>query len=96
VPSIFTEPITAVPGLVALEIDPEAAAGKYRDRIVGPMRAVLPEAVVKSIEEQLSGACTTEIAAFDEFTALLAEEPVGVERLLELVAGEVREAQHAE
>ena len=35
------------------------------------MRGVLPEAVVKSIVEQLSGACTTEIAAFDEFTALL-------------------------
>ena len=65
--------IAAVPGLTALEIDPEAAAGKYRDRIVGPVRGVLPEAVVKSIEEQLSGACTTEIAAFDEFTALLTD-----------------------
>jgi arsenite-transporting ATPase len=66
-------PIAAVPGLTALEIDPEAAARKYRDRIVGPVRGVLPEAVVKSIEEQLSGACTTEIAAFDEFTALLTD-----------------------
>ena len=54
-----------------LEIDPQAAAQVYRDRIVGPVRGVLPEAVVKGIEEQLSGACTTEIAAFDEFTALL-------------------------
>ncbi|MEY4719900.1 MAG: arsenical pump-driving ATPase [Pseudomonadota bacterium] len=63
--------ITAVPGLAALEIDPQAAAQAYRDRIVGPVRAILPEAVVKGIEEQLSGACTTEIAAFDEFTALL-------------------------
>ena len=66
--------ITAIPGVArldALEIDPQAAAQAYRDRIVGPVRGVLPETVVKGIEEQLSGACTTEIAAFDEFTALL-------------------------
>ncbi len=65
--------IPAVPKLWALEIDPEAAAQAYRDRIVGPVRGVLPEPVVKGIEEQLSGACTTEIAAFDEFTALLVD-----------------------
>ncbi|MGZ8225962.1 MAG: arsenical pump-driving ATPase [Methylococcaceae bacterium] len=65
--------IPAVSGLTALEIDPQAAAQAYRDRIVGPVRGVLPEAVVKGIEEQLSGACTTEIAAFDEFTALLTD-----------------------
>jgi len=64
-------PIAAVPLLSALEIDPQAAAQAYRDRIVGPVRGVLPEPVVRGIEEQLSGACTTEIAAFDEFTALL-------------------------
>ncbi len=63
--------ISLVPGLYALEIDPQAAAQAYRDRIVGPVRGVLPESVVRGIEEQLSGACTTEIAAFDEFTALL-------------------------
>jgi len=63
--------IPAVPNLAALEIDPQAAAQVYRDRIVGPVRGLLPESVVKGIEEQLSGACTTEIAAFDEFTALL-------------------------
>ena len=62
-----------MPGLSALEIDPQAAAQQYRDRIVGPVRGVLPDAVVKGIEEQLSGACTTEIAAFDEFTALLTD-----------------------
>ncbi|MFZ3086499.1 MAG: arsenical pump-driving ATPase [Methylotenera sp.] len=65
--------IPAVPQLSALEIDPQAAAQAYRDRIVGPVRGVLPETVVKGIEEQLSGACTTEIAAFDEFTALLTD-----------------------
>jgi arsenite-transporting ATPase len=59
--------------LAALEIDPQAAAQAYRDRILGPVRGVLPDGVVKDIEEQLSGACTTEIAAFDEFTALLTD-----------------------
>ncbi|MBB2487734.1 arsenical pump-driving ATPase [Mitsuaria sp. WAJ17] len=69
--------ITAVPEVAklwALEIDPQAAAQGYRDRIIGPVRGVLPVDVVKGIEEQLSGACTTEIAAFDEFTGLLTDE----------------------
>ncbi len=65
--------VAAVPGLFALEIDPQAAAQQYRERIVGPVRGLLPDDVVKGIEEQLSGACTTEIAAFDEFTALLTD-----------------------
>ncbi|MGZ8222768.1 MAG: arsenical pump-driving ATPase [Methylobacter sp.] len=65
--------IADVPNLAALEIDPQAAAQAYRDRIVGPVRGVLPDSVVNGIEEQLSGACTTEIAAFDEFTALLTD-----------------------
>ncbi|HGY1050915.1 TPA: arsenical pump-driving ATPase [Aeromonas salmonicida subsp. pectinolytica] len=65
--------IAAVSGLSALEIDPQAAAQAYRERIVGPVRGKLPDSVVRSIEEQLSGACTTEIAAFDEFTALLTD-----------------------
>lgn len=67
---------TPVPGadnLFALNIDPESAAQAYRDRVVGPVRGVLPEATVRSMEEQLSGACTTEIAAFDEFTMLLTD-----------------------
>ena len=69
--------VTAIPEVArlwALEIDPQAAAQGYRDRIVGPVRGVLPDDVVKGIEEQLSGACTTEIAAFDEFTALLTDD----------------------
>ncbi|MDP3000727.1 MAG: arsenical pump-driving ATPase [Bryobacterales bacterium] len=64
----------AVPGaagLCALNIDPEASAKAYRERVVGPYRGVLPDAAVNSIEEQLSGACTVEIAAFDEFMKLL-------------------------
>jgi arsenite-transporting ATPase len=61
-------------GLWALNIDPEAAAHAYRERVVGPYRGVLPEAAVTSMEEQLSGACTIEIAAFDEFTKLLGDK----------------------
>ncbi|WP_151703396.1 arsenical pump-driving ATPase [Nitrincola alkalilacustris] len=66
-------PIKGVERLDAIEIDPEAAATAYRERIVGPVRGQLPEAELKAIIEQLSGACTTEIAAFDEFTALLTD-----------------------
>ncbi|HFL5703203.1 TPA: arsenite efflux transporter ATPase subunit ArsA [Salmonella enterica] len=65
--------IASVPGLSALEIDPQAAAQQYRARIVDPIKGVLPDDVVSSINEQLSGACTTEIAAFDEFTGLLTD-----------------------
>lgn len=67
-------PIPAVPGLSAMNIDPVEAARRYRERVVGPYRGVLPDAAVRSIEEQLSGACTVEIAAFDEFSKLLGDE----------------------
>jgi len=66
-------PIPGADGLRALNIDREAAAQAYRDRMVGPYRGKLPDAVVRSMEEQLSGACTMEIAAFDEFARLLGE-----------------------
>lgn len=62
-----------VANLEALNIDPESAAHAYRERIIGPYRGVLPPAALNSMEEQLSGACTVEIAAFDEFTKLLAD-----------------------
>ncbi len=67
-------PITTVTGLSGLEVDPQAAAEAYRRRITAPVRGILPDDVVAGIEEQLSGACTTEIAAFDEFTALLTDQ----------------------
>ena len=63
--------IAAVPGLFAINIDPEAAAAAYRERVVGPYREMMPAEAIASIEEQLSGACTVEIAAFNEFTKLL-------------------------
>ena len=65
--------VPGVPGLSALNIDPEQAARAYRERVVGPYRGVLPATAVASIEEQLSGACTVEIAAFDEFSKLLGD-----------------------
>jgi arsenite-transporting ATPase len=76
--------IGEVPGLSALNINPEAAAQAYRDRIIGPVQGVLPPDVVKGMEEQLSGACTTEIAAFDEFTDLLTggEQTIGFDHVI--------------
>jgi arsenite-transporting ATPase len=65
--------IRDVTGLLAMNLDCDAAAREYRERLVGPYRGVLPEAVVTSMEEQLSGSCTVEIAAFDEFSRLLAD-----------------------
>ncbi|CAN5391906.1 arsenite efflux transporter ATPase subunit ArsA [soil metagenome] len=65
--------ISAVDGLSALEIDPEQAAEAYRERIIGPVRGLLPDAELQSISEQLSGSCTTEIASFNEFTGLLTD-----------------------
>lgn len=65
--------VVGAPGLFALNIDPEAAARAYRERTVGPYRGVLPAAAIANMEEQFSGACTMEIAAFDEFAKLLGE-----------------------
>ncbi len=67
---------TAIPGapnLYALNIDPVAAAAEYRERMVAPYRNILPAAAIQSMEEQFSGACTVEIAAFDEFSKLLGD-----------------------
>lgn len=66
-------PVNAVPGLQALNIDPLEAAARYRARMVDPLRGILPEESLRQIEEQLSGACTVEIAAFNEFTGLIGD-----------------------
>jgi arsenite-transporting ATPase len=68
-----TTAIKNITGLDAINLDPEEAASAYREKIVGPFRDKLPAVVVAQIEEQLSGACTVEIAAFDEFTAILTD-----------------------
>jgi len=64
-------PVAGAPGLDALNINPVAAAEAYRERVIGPMRGLLPEAALRSMEEQLSGSCTVEIAAFDEFSGFI-------------------------
>ena len=63
--------VPGAPGLDALNINPVEAAAAYRERLIGPMRGLLPEAALRSMEEQLSGSCTVEIAAFDEFSGLI-------------------------
>ncbi|WP_013627369.1 arsenical pump-driving ATPase [Rubinisphaera brasiliensis] len=67
---------TAVPevaNLSAANLDPEQAAAAYRERLIGPYRNVLPESAVTAMEEQFSGSCTIEIAAFNEFAQLLGD-----------------------
>ncbi|MBM7097446.1 TRC40/GET3/ArsA family transport-energizing ATPase [Bacillus sp. H-16] len=68
--------VPEVEGLFMINIDPEAAASDYRESVVGPYRDKLPEPVVTQMEEQLSGACTVEIAAFNEFASLLTKKEV--------------------
>lgn len=65
--------IPEIPTLFAMNLDPEKSAAEYRERMVGPYRGVLPDAAVASMEEQFSGSCTLEIAAFDEFSRLLGD-----------------------
>ncbi len=59
--------VLMVPGLKAQEIDAEAAARAYRDRALSPLRGILPDTMLSTLEEQMSGPCTVEIAGFDEF-----------------------------
>src|SRR5450759_169229 len=66
-------PVAGVPNLQAMNIDPEQATREYRERTVGPYRSALPPQELKLLEERLSGACTVEIAAFDEFALLLSD-----------------------
>ena len=72
-------PIPAIETLFAMNLDPEKSAAEYRERMVGPYRTLLPEAAVKSMEEQFSGSCTLEIAAFDEFSRLLGDQSATAE-----------------
>lgn len=66
--------VPSIPNLSACNIDPEESARQYREKVISPYRNALPESVVASMEEQLSGACTVEIAAFDEFSHLLTDQ----------------------
>jgi arsenite-transporting ATPase len=64
-------PVPGAPGLSVLNIDPDTAAESYRQRVLAQMGAGASEAELATVREQLSGACTTEIASFDEFASLL-------------------------
>lgn len=67
-------PIPGVPGLLAANIDPVAAAEAYKRKVIEPLRGVLPDSVITGLDEQLSGACSVEIAAFNEFADLLTSQ----------------------
>ncbi len=64
-------PIEHVPNLWAMEIDPDRATEEYIDRAMAPIRAAFPLPMVQVMEEQMSGPCTAEVAAFDRFTDFL-------------------------
>lgn len=69
-------PVNGVDGLFAMNINPIVAAYEYRERMVGPYRDVLPAAIIQQMEEQLSGACTVEIAGFSEFSKFVGDETI--------------------
>jgi arsenite-transporting ATPase len=64
-------PIAGVPNLFAMEIDPDKATQEYIDRAMAPIRLAFPPQMVQVMEEQMSGPCTAEVAAFDRFTDFL-------------------------
>lgn len=66
--------IKEVPNLVVANFEPEEAAAEYRESVIAPYRGKLPEVVLKNMEEQLSGSCTVEIAAFNEFSTFITDE----------------------
>lgn len=63
--------IKEVPNLTVVNLDPEQAAQEYKESVIGPYRGKLPESVIINMEEQLSGSCTVEIAAFNEFSGVI-------------------------
>ena len=68
------KPIPEVPGLAVANLDPIRSAAEYRESVIGPYRGKLPDSVIANMEEQLSGSCTVEIAAFNEFSNFITDE----------------------
>jgi arsenite-transporting ATPase len=66
-------PIPDVPNLVVANLDPTQAAAEYRESVIAPYRGKLPAAVLTNMKEQLSGSCTVEIAAFNEFSNFITD-----------------------
>ncbi|HQQ90003.1 MAG TPA: arsenical pump-driving ATPase, partial [Oscillospiraceae bacterium] len=67
-------PIEEVPNLMVANLDPIEAAAEYRESVISPYRGKLPDAVLTNMEEQLSGSCTVEIAAFNEFSNFITDQ----------------------
>ena len=65
--------IEGVAGLTVINLDPIEAANEYKESVVGPYRGKLPDSVIENMEEQLSGSCTVEIAAFNEFSKFITD-----------------------
>jgi len=80
--SNYPLPINGVPGLSALNIDPTAAAEAYRARVIAQMGDRATEKERTNVREELSGACTTEIAAFDGFVGLLADDTADYDHVI--------------
>lgn len=72
-------PIAEVAGLTVANLDPVQAAAEYRERVVAPYRGKLPASVISNMEEQLSGSCTVEIAAFNEFSSFITDEKIAAQ-----------------
>jgi arsenite-transporting ATPase len=66
-------PVSDVPGLTVVNLDPEQEAAAYRESVISPFRGKLPVSVLQNMEEQLSGSCTVEIAAFNAFSDFLTD-----------------------
>ena len=71
------QPVKVLKNLSAININPEVSAEEYRNRVTEPLKDILPAAEIKKMNEELSGACTTEIASFDEFSRFISGENEG-------------------
>jgi len=70
------QPIDKLPNLYVANLDPEESARKYKEAIIGPYRGLLPETVINEMEEKLSGSCTVEVSAFNEFANYLTDDDI--------------------
>lgn len=68
--------IEGVPNLVVANLDPIEAANEYKESVIAPYRGLMPDDVLENMEEQLSGSCTVEIAAFNEFSKFITDQEI--------------------
>ena len=72
-------PLKELSNLVVANLDPVQAAAEYRESVIAPYRDKLPDSVIANMEEQLSGSCTVEIAAFNEFSHFITDKNINNE-----------------